>query len=69
MQKEIAAALKAANAYKPVNEGDAGTAALVVAMLTDAAAKAAVLEDLAESHERLLRLRAAEDELRAAQSA
>jgi hypothetical protein len=69
MQTQIAAALKAAKAYKPRNEGDRSTSELIVALLTDAETKAAIVEELADSWERSERVRVAQQELLEAQSA
>lgn len=68
MQTQIAAALKAAKAHKSRNEGDRSTVALVVALLTDAKAKADIVEELADSWEKQQRISAAQAELTAAQA-
>lgn len=65
----VTAALKAAKAHKPRNEGDRSETDLVVNMLSDCLAHAGQLDELADSYERAERLRLAEDELRKAQSA
>lgn len=69
MLKAIDAALKAAEKYEVVNEGDRSEAAFVVALLGDVRRHAAQLDELAANYERGQRLRDAQAELIAAQSA
>ena len=68
MEKEIAAALKAAKAYKVRNDGDRPHAQLVIALLTDAHERSGALEGHADAYNRQQRINDAENELRAAQA-
>lgn len=68
MHKQIDAALAAATKYEAKNEGDRSTVAFVVALLTDAKAKAAIVNELADSWERQQRVTAAQAELSSAQA-
>ena len=69
MEKEIAAALKAAKAYKIRNEGERSSVELIRAMLEDCHARLALLDVWVDDYERQAKIRKAEDELRKAQSA
>lgn len=69
MQKEIAAALKAAKAYKVRNAGDESSAALIVAMLEDANTRVPLLAGFADAYDKRQQLAAAQDALRQAESA
>lgn len=68
MQKEITAAVKAANAYKIRNEGERASVEMIRSMLADISTRLPLLDGFAEGHDRVIRVRAAEDELRAAQA-
>jgi hypothetical protein len=68
MLKQIDAALKAARAYKPRNEGDRSESELVLGLLEDCAAHARHLDALADAYEKRENVRVAEDALRAAQA-
>lgn len=68
MEKELKAAVAAAKAYSPRNEGDSASVAMIRALLQDASDRAAILDSLADSHDATVRLRKAEEELRAAQA-
>lgn len=69
MQKQIEAALKAARAYKPRNEGDRSESELVLNLLEDCSRHAVHLDALADAYEKRENVRLAEDALREAQSA
>ena len=62
-------ALKAAKAHKVRNEGERSSVEMIVNMLQDCVDRVALLDTFAGDFERQVRVRAAEDELRAAQSA
>lgn len=68
MQKQIDAALKAARAYKPRNEGDRSEAQLVLNLLEDCSRHAVHLDALADAYAKRENVRAAEDALREAQA-
>lgn len=67
MQTQIDAALKAAKAYKPRNDIEEIHAGLVVACLSDASARAGMLDKIVEDYDKTQRLLAAQAELAAAQ--
>lgn len=67
MQKEIAAAVKAAAAYKPRNAVEDQNVKFIRAALQDADLRASMLDDIVAGHNASERLRAAEAELAAAQ--
>ena len=61
MQKEIDAALKAVEKYKPRNDGEAGHVELVRSLLADAATRVGYLDDYADGYERAMAVHAAND--------
>lgn len=68
MQKEIAAALKAAKAYKPRNAGDESSVELIVALLQDVSTRVPMLTGLADGYEKRQALADAQNAVRAAEA-
>lgn len=68
MIDEVTAARDAAYAYQPRNDGEEPHVLFIRAAMDDAHLRASMLDDIAGGHEQLMRVRAAEAELAAAQA-